>query len=270
MIIKIIDKDFTEIWDGIFYKKLSNYPEISDWELRTIIEFIEYENKYNRTCQIECEDKNLLDKINKEILHPEKYKNTPRPKLITECTACPTLKGCDTKFVCHTTSLENAKKIFSCGKLLSAINARKIPVEILMKEKRNAANDPADFFEYIMLAWGNCQAGDRLVMERDLERFPTEEDLSINFNPGIRFYFKYDELIKHPFAICDGFLPMKVKDEIELKDWVYKIVIPTKIKTEVENFIPENLLNKVIYIENNCKDIWEWTEKVFNTIKQEK
>ena len=77
MIIKIIDKDFTEIWDGIFYKKLSNYPEISDWELRTIIEFIEYENKYNRTCKIECEDKNLLDKINKEILHPEKYKNTP-------------------------------------------------------------------------------------------------------------------------------------------------------------------------------------------------
>jgi CO dehydrogenase/acetyl-CoA synthase beta subunit len=63
---------------------------------------------------------------------------------------------------------------------------------------------------------------------------------------------------------------MKVKDEIELKDWVYKIVIPTKIKTEVENFIPENLLNKIIYIENNCKDIWEWTEKVFNTIKQEK
>lgn len=77
-------------------------------------------------------------------------------------------------------------------------------------------------------------------------------------------------MIKHPFAICDGFLPMKVKDEIELKDWVYKIVIPTKIKTEVENFIPENLLNKIIYIENNCKDIWEWTEKVFNTIKQEK
>ena len=111
MTIKIIDKDFTEIWDGVFYKKLSNYPEISDWELRTIIEFIEYENKYNRTCKIECEDKNLLDKINKEISNPEKYKFIPRPKLITECTACPNIKGCDTEFVCHTTSLDNAKKI---------------------------------------------------------------------------------------------------------------------------------------------------------------
>ena len=58
---------------------------------------------------------------------------------------------------------------------------------------------------------------------------------------------------------------ISLEDEIELKDWVYKIVIPTKIKTEVENFIPENLLNKIIYIEKNCKDIWEWTEKVDGT-----
>ena len=36
----------------------------------------------------------------------------------------------------------------------------------LMNENRNAANDPGDYFEYIMLAWGNCQGGYRLVMER--------------------------------------------------------------------------------------------------------
>jgi hypothetical protein len=47
-----------------------------------------------------------------------------------------------------------------------------VPVEELMAGSRNAAGDPADYFEYIMLAWGNCQAGDRLVMERKLNRFP--------------------------------------------------------------------------------------------------
>ena len=46
MLIKIGDFEFTEVWDGVFYKKLSNYPNISDWEIRTIIEFIEYEKKY--------------------------------------------------------------------------------------------------------------------------------------------------------------------------------------------------------------------------------
>ena len=72
-----------------------------------------------------------------------------------------------------------------------------------------------------MLAWGNCQAGDRLVMERKLERFPNENDLSVNFTPGIRFYFRYEKLIKHPSVVFDGVLPMKVKDEIILCDWVY-------------------------------------------------
>ena len=86
------------------------------------------------------------------------------------------------------------KNFLKNGKLLSALNARGVSVEELMSEKRNAANDPADYFEYVMLQWGNCQAGDRLVMERELEHFPDEEDLSVNFNPGVRFYFRYDKL----------------------------------------------------------------------------
>ena len=188
--------------------------------------------------------------------------------MLTECTACSYRKGCVTDYVCHTTSLDNAKKIFECGKLLSALNARKVSVEELMSEKRNAANDPADYFEYIMFVWGNCQAGDRLVMERKLGRFPNDEDLSVNFTPGVRFYFKYDQLLKHPNAICDGVLPMKVRDEIILSDWVYKIVIPMKLKNDLELYIPSNLNDKIIYIENDCKDIWDWSEKVYRIIEK--
>ena len=140
--------------------------------------------------------------------------------------------------------------------------------EELMQEKRNAANDPADYFEYIMFAWGNCQAGDRLVMERALGRFPNEEDLSIYFNPGVRFYFKYDQLIKHPDSICDGVLPMKVKNEIILDDWVYRIVIPLKIKDKTEAYIPDNLKDRIIYIENDCNNIWDWSEKVYSIIEK--
>ena len=152
--------------------------------------------------------------------------------------------------------------------MLSALNARKVPIEDLMSEKRNAANDPADYFEYIMFAWGNCQAGDRLVMERQLERFPNDEDLSVNFNPGVRFYFKYEELAKHPNTIYDGVLPLKVKDEIILSEWVYKIVIPFKLKDKLEKYIPDDLKNRTIYIENDCKDIWDWSEKVYRIIEK--
>lgn len=257
MDIRIGDFECSEVWDGIFYKKLSNFPQVSDWEIRTIIEFMEYENKHNRKCEIECENKVLLSIIKNKIMEKEKYKRIPRPKLLTECTACPYTKGCVTEYVCHTTALENAIQIFKCGKLLSALNARKVPVEQLMSEKRNAANDPADYFEYIMFAWGNCQAGDRLVMERALGHFPTEDDLSVHFKPGVRFYFKYDELAKHPGATFDGFLPIKVKDEIELTQWVDKIMIPMELKGKIEAYISDELNEKVRYVENDCKDIWD-------------
>lgn len=268
MLIKVGNFEFTEVWDGVLYKKLAAYPQISPWEIRTLIEFTEYEKSHGRECEILCDDEDLLHTIRAGISHRERYIHTPRPKLITECTACPYRKGCETEFVCHTTSVENALKIFDSGKLLSALKARNVPVEELMRESRNAANDPADYFEYVMLAWGNCQAGDRLVMERKLGRFPDEKDLSEDFTPGIRFYFKYDELIRHPRAVCDGVLPMKIKDEIVLTDWVYAIVVPEELRSRVVESIPEKLVGKVVYIKNDCKDIWDWSEKVYCTIEQ--
>jgi len=147
MLIRVGNFDCTEVWDGVFYKKLSNYPQVTDWEIRTLIEFIDYEKKYGRECSIECEDKELLSQIQDKITNRDKYIKAVRPRLLTECTACPYRKGCVTDYVCHTTSIENAIKIFESGKLLSALNARKVPVVELMSEKRNAANDPADYFE---------------------------------------------------------------------------------------------------------------------------
>ena len=246
--IKIGDFECTEVWDGVFYKALSDYPNITKWEIKCILDFMEYEKSYGRECKIECEDKSIARCIENAVQNPTEYKNVSRPNLITECTACPYRKGCETEFVCHTTSVENAAKIFASGKLLSAVKARGIPAEQLMTESRNAAHDPADFFDYIMFAWGNCQAGDRLVMERKLNRSPNEEDLSVGFTPGIRFYFRYDEIIKHPNAVIDGFLPLKIKDELNLSEWVYAIVIPVAHKSQLEPAIPGNLKHKVILL----------------------
>lgn len=268
MLIKIGNFEYTEVWNGVLYKKLSSYPSVSDWEIRTIIEFIEYEKKNGRTCSIECDNASTLQTVLAGLEQKENYLSVARPKLLTECTACSYRKGCVTDYVCHTTSAENAIKIFACGKLLSAINARKVPIETLMMEKRNAANDPADYFAYVMFAWGNCQAGDRLVMERSLGRFPSDDDLSTGFHPGVRFYFQYDKLLSHPNAICDGVLPVKVKDEIVLDDWVYRIVIPMELRTTLAPYVPDGLADRVIYVENDCKDIWDWSEKVYRIIEE--
>lgn len=269
MLIKIGNFEFSEVWDGVLYKKLSDYPNITPWELRTLLEFVEYEKYHGRSCALECENAKLRSVIEKALHSPDIYRNVPRPALLTECTACPVRKGCVTEYVCHTTSLENAKKIFRSGKLLSALKARGISVEELMAEGRNAAKDPADYFEYVMLAWGNCQAGDRLVMERKLKRFPDARDLSVDFTPGVRFYFRYEELVKHPNRVFDGVLPMKIRHEIDLSEWVCAIVIPTALKEDLESCIPQILRSRVKFVENDCKDIWDWSEKVYRIIENE-
>lgn len=45
MQIKIGEFDCTECWDGVFYKKLSNYPAIIKWEVQTVLDFEHYEKQ---------------------------------------------------------------------------------------------------------------------------------------------------------------------------------------------------------------------------------
>ena len=53
MQIKIGEFDCTECWDGVFYKKLSNYPAISEWEIQNVLDFEHYEKQNGRDCFID-------------------------------------------------------------------------------------------------------------------------------------------------------------------------------------------------------------------------
>ena len=267
MFIKIGQFDITECWDGVLYKKLSRYPRITAWEIQTVLDFTRYEESNGRTCEIETE-KEIIAAIECYRSIYDQGQRIQPPQNIEECTACPTYKGCMTDYVCHTSPVENALKILACGKLLSPVLARGISAAELRKESRNAANDPEDYFEYIMFAWGNCQAGDRLVMERKLGRFPDEKDLSEGFTPGVRFFFRYDNLIRHPGAVFEGVLPLKIRDEVVLKDWVSAIIVPEIHRQQVEQAVPKELRPRVHFLRNDCKDIWEWSEKVYEYVKK--
>ena len=74
-------------------------------------------------------------------------------------------------------------------------------------------------------------------------------------------------LISHPDVIFEGVLPMKVKDELVLKDWLYVLVIPADFKHLLEDLIPLELLEKVLFIDNDCVDIWDWSEKVYTIVE---
>ena len=268
MKIKIGEFDFSETWDGVFYKKLSHYPNITEWEMQSIFDFIKYEETNGRDCEIEADEEIITRLKNYKDIY-DSGNRVPAPTVITECRACPKYKGCMTDFVCHTAPLENAIKILECGRLLSPVLARKMTAKELKNEKRNAANDPEDYFDYICFSWGNCQAGDRLVMERKLGRFPSEEDLKFpNFSPGIRFFFLYDKLKKHPGITYEGVLPFKIKNEVVLSDWVYSIIIPEEYRERIKSHVSKELDKSIFYVKNDCKDIWKWSEKVYKVIKR--
>lgn len=265
MEIRIGSFEFTECWDHVLYKNLSNPPRITDWELQTIHDFIAYEAAYGRECAIQADDA-VLEAI-RAFEGRARAGRVPVPDLITECTACPGFKGCLTDMVCHTSPAESAVAILDCGSLLSPVKARGVPARMLCAEARNAARDPEDYFEYIMFAWGNCQAGDRLVMERKLKRFPNEEDLSLHLAPGVRFFFDYPRLIRHPAAVFDGVLPLKIRDEVVLADWVKAIIVPESEKPLVKGHVPASLVDRVFYVKHEHEDIWAWAEKVYRFVK---
>ena len=99
-----------------------------------------------------------------------------------------------------------------------------------------------------------------------LSRFPDEHDFSIGFKPGVRFFFKYNVIENHKDFTNDGIHPAKIKNELSLTDYLHCCVIPEIHKTEFLDVIPSTLTNRIIFIKNDCNDIWDWTEKVYDLI----
>ena len=154
MTVNIANHDCTIIWNGVYYFALSDYPNISRWELKKLLAFMHYEKMHGRQTEIVCDEADIMLAVNDAITHPETVADAVIPEKITECTACKH-KGCLTEFVCHTASAENAKQIFRSGKLLSAVHAFGKSADALVLDSRNAAGDPADYFDHIMFGWGN-------------------------------------------------------------------------------------------------------------------
>ncbi|MCL2323711.1 MAG: hypothetical protein FWC47_16590 [Oscillospiraceae bacterium] len=253
MVINISNHESSVIERGIYYFSLTNYPNITSSELKNLLDFINYEKSYGRQTEIVCKDEATLAIINNAVDHPEIIENISIP--------------IENEFVYHGTDIKAAKEILSCGKLLSAVKVYRKTADELAFEKRDSLwNDPADYFEYIMLCWGNCAVGDYVVLS---ENFSSEDDLKNgNFNPGVRFYFRYEDIIKHPGNTFDGYHPIKVKDEIVLSDYLYACIVPKQYKDELEGQISLELSDKIYYLSQKKLGILDWNKKVYNFVSE--
>lgn len=262
-VLNVGQHPFTEYWDGVLYKALADYPAVQDHELRAMLDFIAYEKAHGRTVEVVADTPALLEQLRQRLRHPGQAVHAPLPPVLRECTACTARGGCMTDLVCHTAPPEAAAQILRDGALLCAERARHCPAEQLAQEPRNAAHDPPDTFRYVLFSWGNCQAGDRLVMERRLGRPPTEAELAPGFIPGVRFYARRESLERHPGVTHDGFLPLRIEGAVSLAEWISLIVIPAMHALALCGLTPPALQSRVHILSGDGMDVWQWAEHVY-------
>ena len=59
---------------------------------------------------------------------------------------------------------------------------------------------------------------------------------------------------------------IKVKDEVNLADYVYRIIIPSEYKEQIMKVIPECLSNRTFCLSHDKLDVWQWSEKVYSFV----
>lgn len=147
---------------------------------------------------------------------------------ITRCRFC-RARGCMTDLLCHATDAETAVQIIRSGRILSARQARDEAPEVLVGEPRNAAGDPADYFDYVMFAPGNCPGPDKLVYERIRGYVPSWDDFAADFQPAVKFFFRTVDMVNHPGFCADGYHPAKIRDELTLEPLLIAVIIPEEL-----------------------------------------
>jgi hypothetical protein len=263
-----------------------NYPEPSNWELQHLNEYLLYEIDHYRKIVMWFQDDRTGKSISTSISRFFKYddlglstfvksklasqaeraKNIP-PKL-THCQACEE-KGCITELVCHVTSVADAKEILKSGILLSACEVRGESGQTLALEERNAAADPPDYFEYVMFTFGNCTAGDNLVMERELGRLPTQKELTEMFRPGVRFYFRYADLVGHPGFCSDGHHFFKIKDSLEIDPYLVVVIAPVSATADLSGAVPTGLKGRLAFVDQTkYTNLQSWSHKAYEIASQ--
>jgi hypothetical protein len=239
------------IENGVYYFKLLNYPHIALKELKIAASFIMYEKAHNREAEIVCDDEHVIRTIKNAVANYHELE----PFTLTD----------ETKFVYHGTDINCARKILSCGKLLSAVNVYgKTSIELAYDKRDSPWNDPADYFEYIMFCNGDDMTGDYVVLS---ENFPSNEDLEDGcFDAGVRLYIQSEDIVLHPGFVFDGYHPAKVKDEIILTDYLFACIVPEQYKKDLVDVTLPELSSRVHYLSQKGMSLTRWNDKVVDFI----
>lgn len=259
MKLQLHKDNFTVIQENTYFFQLVDYPKITSGEWETILEFVNYENFYHRPVEVVCEDDFVRKTVQTAIDQSTASKN-PLPSYIAQ-------NDYSNPYAYHATDVRAAGQILESGKLLSLTRVcGKTGTEIHNEKQGSHFCDPADYYEYIMFGWGADPVGDYVVLSMN---FPSQEALEQGqYDAGIRFYFKYDELLHHPGHMFDGYHAIKIKEELDLQDYLYACIVPEQFQKQIQDKVRPELLSKVHYLNQRGLTFAEWNEKVYQYVAQ--
>lgn len=188
-----------------------------DKDYERLIDFINYETKYNR---------NIIIKADIEVMHiidnlsiVEQNRNK--------------IRKTDTRWCVHSTTIDSWEKIKKDKFLFSPDELRKrgnIINEIGLKHYL----EPKDYSEYIMLDTLNG-CSELVVNSRQLGYVCTNGDMV--YTPGARLYFDAYKMIEDGLVERDGLHILKVKKQVPLEKYLV-MVVTENMALDKKNWTP--------------------------------
>jgi hypothetical protein len=147
--------------------------------------------------------------------------------------------------------MDEAEPILCSGAILSKRRLTGLSLRALANQ--GTWGDPPDYFDYVTLARGNCVAPDIVAMSRQAGRDLTPQQADAAFYPGIRFFFRTEQLTYHPLAAWDGIHPIKIRESLELDPFLVAAVAPaqTPASRTLLLQVPAHLSSRMIYLDHH-------------------
>ncbi|MDO8585809.1 MAG: hypothetical protein Q7T82_02105 [Armatimonadota bacterium] len=194
-----------------------------------LADFLRYESSHGRKVIVSFPPDMDSDAIARNALASTPENRTVRPD--------------DPRWWVHSTPLESWEKIKDCGELRSFARMRRekgSPMGIGLF----VFGEPADYAEYVMLAWTLAIGPEHVVSSQQKGHLITEEDTP--YTPGVRMYFDGHRIIRNGLAVSDGLHLLKVRDRLPLDPYLVMAVSVKDVdpRGDVEVWTPWTFLNR--------------------------
>lgn len=234
-------------------------------------DFVHYEISYGRTVGIWVGYEGVIDRILRAI-EAKVPQIDARMPLSDACCCRPFRQGCEGQWVCHATPLESAQTVLDAGLLMTRPRrSGEILSTVATRMQATGQSDPADYFDYVCFANGNCVAPDIVSMQRQRGFNLSVQTCDQQFYPGVRFFFRYQDLCHHPDVAHDGIQTIKIREQINLDAYMVAAVVPVvdQAGTPLTLNQPAWLGNRLIRLDHRQHfGLAAWGSAALNAVKQ--